>query len=132
MAKEPERLLRIGEAAGRVGLSLRTLRFWEEEGIVRPTARSQGGFRLYSEADIERLRFVKLMKPLKLSLDEMRELLSLIETAGGPAGPEAVVGERLVEYAERARERILRIERDLEEANALLGVVEARAAPAVR
>ena len=127
MQDGPERLLRIGEVAERVGLSLRTVRFWEEEGIVRATARSPGGFRLYSEADVERLLIVKLMKPLRLTLDEMRELLGLVESAGENA--EAVgrdlTAVRLSDYAERARERRRKIERDLEHVNELLATIEA-------
>ena len=42
-------LLQIGQVAERTGLSLRTIRFYEENGLVIPTARSEGGFRLYSE-----------------------------------------------------------------------------------
>jgi DNA-binding transcriptional MerR regulator len=45
-------MMQIGEAAERVGLSLRTIRHWDEVGLVVPSARSNGGFRLYTEADI--------------------------------------------------------------------------------
>lgn len=54
----------IGEVAERTGLSLRTIRYYEEVGLITPSARSQGGFRLYTEEDIARLGVVKAMKPL--------------------------------------------------------------------
>lgn len=47
--------MQIGEVADRTGLSLRTLRYYEEVGQVRPSTRTSGGFRLYSETDVARL-----------------------------------------------------------------------------
>ena len=71
----------IGEVANRVGLSLRTIRHWDETGLVTPSARSAGGFRLYTEDDVERLRFVKTLKPLDLGLDQIRDLMGAIDAA---------------------------------------------------
>ncbi|MEU0898079.1 MerR family transcriptional regulator [Streptomyces massasporeus] len=67
--------MQIGEVATRTELSLRTIRHYEETGLVIPSARSQGGFRLYTEADIARLMVIRRMKPLGFTLDEMRALL---------------------------------------------------------
>jgi MerR family transcriptional regulator, copper efflux regulator len=72
-------LMQIGEVAGRTGLSLRTIRYYEEVGLVEPSARSQGGFRLYTDADVQRLRLIARMKPLDFSLEQMRELLDTID-----------------------------------------------------
>lgn len=69
----------IGDVAQRTGLSLRTIRYYEEVGLVAPSARSHGGFRLYTEADIGRLALVARMKPLGFSLDEMRDLLEALD-----------------------------------------------------
>lgn len=69
----------IGEVAERTGLSLRTIRYYEEVGLITPSARSTGGFRLYTEGDIARLMLVKRMKPLEFSLDEMRDLLGTLD-----------------------------------------------------
>jgi DNA-binding transcriptional MerR regulator len=74
-----EPTMHIGEVAERVGLSLRTIRYYEEVGLITPSARSQGGFRLYTEADVARLQLVKDMKPLGFSLDEMRDLLGVLD-----------------------------------------------------
>jgi DNA-binding transcriptional MerR regulator len=71
--------MQIGEVATRVGLSLRTIRHWDEVGLVVPSKRSAGGFRLYTEADIDRLALVKTLKPLDFSLEQMRELLATID-----------------------------------------------------
>jgi DNA-binding transcriptional MerR regulator len=67
--------MQIGEVAARTELSLRTIRHYEETGLVIPSARSQGGFRLYTEADVARLMVIRRMKPLGFTLDEMRDLL---------------------------------------------------------
>lgn len=75
--------MQIGEVAERTSLSLRTIRYYEEVGLVRPSARSQGGFRLYAEDDVERLRFVRRMKPLEFSLEEMRDLLEVLDALKG-------------------------------------------------
>jgi DNA-binding transcriptional MerR regulator len=69
----------IGEVAERTGLSLRTIRYYEEVGLVTPSSRSQGGFRQYTEVDVARLEFIKRMKPLDFSLDQMRELLTALD-----------------------------------------------------
>lgn len=96
----------IGEVASEVGLSLRTIRYYEEVGLVVPSGRTQGGFRLYTDSDIDRLRLIKQMKPLDFTLDEMRDLLSLraeLANAYGRGAEELV--ERLVMYAAAAGER---------------------------
>ncbi|MBX7267684.1 MerR family transcriptional regulator [Micromonospora sp. Llam7] len=80
-----QRLMQIGEAADRVGLSIRTIRHYEDAGLIVPSARSEGGFRLYTDADLDRLAVVKRMKPLGFTLDEMRDLLVVLDalpTAG--------------------------------------------------
>lgn len=103
------RQMQIGEVAELTGLSLRTIRYYEEVGLVVPGARSQGGFRLYAESDVERLKAVKRMKPLNLQLDEMRELLGLLasvehETEQG-VGIDDEKFRKLGEFSERAEER---------------------------
>ncbi|MDI5940941.1 MerR family transcriptional regulator, partial [Micromonospora sp. DH15] len=78
--------MQIGEAADRVGLSVRTIRHYEEAGLIVPSARSEGGFRLYTEPDLDRLAVVKRMKPLGFTLDEMRDLLTVLDALGTATG----------------------------------------------
>ncbi|WP_442907773.1 MerR family transcriptional regulator [Kineococcus sp. G2] len=75
--------MQIGEVVERVGYSFRTIRYYEEMGLVTPSARTPGGFRLYTELDVYRLLVLKRMKPLGFSLDEMRELLGILDALDG-------------------------------------------------
>lgn len=70
-----ERLLRIGELAARAGLNVRTLRYYEERGLLTPSARSESGYRLYSQANEQLLRFVLQAKRIGFSLEEIEEMV---------------------------------------------------------
>ena len=61
-AAPPERLLRINEVAAELGLTTRSLRYYEEVGLLAPAARSDGDYRLYDPSDIDRLRFIKRLR----------------------------------------------------------------------
>ena len=101
------RLVQIGQVAERTGLSLRTIRFYEESGLVVPSARSEGGFRLYSDDDVARLEVIKRMKPLGFALEEMRELLTLVDDLAVATGPERDrLVDRLRMFHEAARVRV--------------------------
>lgn len=119
-----ETLMQIGQAAERAGLSLRTLRHWDDIGLVTASARSNGRFRLYSEADIERIRIVKSMKPLDLSLDEIRELLALVESLSDREAMTPKGARRVDHYKDLTRSCIARLNRNLAYATDLLGVLE--------
>jgi len=68
--------MRIGEIAERIGVTTRTLRYYEEVGLVTPTSRSTGGTRRYSEQDYARvLRIRELQALMGFNLDEIREIL---------------------------------------------------------
>lgn len=73
------RPMQIGELAERTGLSIRTLRHYDEIGLLRPSARSEGGFRLYTADDESRLLLIRRMKPLGYSLEQMGELLAVVD-----------------------------------------------------
>ena len=113
----------IGEVAARTGLSLRTIRYYEEVGLVPPSARSTGGFRLYAEADVARLELVMQMKPLDFSLEDMRDLLEVVDALEQePTGPErAALLARLAVLHTAAEERVATL-------RLRLGVAEAFAA----
>lgn len=113
-----DRTLQIGEVAERVGLSLRTVRYYEEQGLVVPEARTEGGFRLYTERQIDRLFLVKKMKPLGFSLDEMREMFDARETledAGAAGDRRATARDTVATFADEVDVRTAKMRRILEQ-----------------
>lgn len=97
-----DRLLKIGEISASTGLSLRTIRYYEEVGLVEPDERSEGGFRLYSETALVRFELIASLRPLDLSLDDLRDLICSLAnvTSGSDTGH-----DNLVRYAKLADER---------------------------
>ncbi len=81
--------MKIGEVAERTGLSLRTIRHYDETGLVVPSARTTGGFRMYTAAEVARLLVIKRMKPLGYTLEEMADLLTTLDELGGPWMPDS-------------------------------------------
>jgi DNA-binding transcriptional MerR regulator len=68
---------RIGELSARVGLTERTIRYYEELGLLESVKRLDGGVRVYTDDDVRRLRYIRKLKTLGLSLQEMLELENL-------------------------------------------------------
>jgi DNA-binding transcriptional MerR regulator len=113
------RHMQIGEVADGTGLSLRTIRYYEEVGLVTPSARTAGGFRLYSETDVARLRLVKRMKPLDFSLEEMGDVLAVLDqldTADPHSAEHPELVERLEMYRAAAGARVRALKDQLETA----------------
>ena len=73
--------MRIGELAARFGLNPKTIRYYEEIGLLPRAGRSDSGYRHYDERDVERLGFIRRAKTLGLALDEIRDILKV--EAGG-------------------------------------------------
>ena len=99
--------MHIGELADKSNLSQRTIRHYEEVGLLKPAGRSEGGFRLYTHDDLMRLLVIRRMKPLGFSLEEMAEVLRIIDTLGAStdlAHDETVAAE-LDAYIDQAVER---------------------------
>ena len=107
--------LQIGEVADAVGLSIRTIRHYDELGVVGPSARSSGGFRLYTAADVERLLYVKQLKPLGFTLEEVQVLVSLRDRALIRELDDAG-RDQLEVFAALAEERCTGLRRELAEA----------------
>ncbi|WP_016908841.1 MerR family transcriptional regulator [Streptomyces xiaopingdaonensis] len=122
--------MQIGEVAARTELSLRTIRHYEETGLVVPSARSRGGFRLYAEGDVARLMVIRRMKPLGFSLDEMRDLLTatdLLDTEDElTEGERTSALERVAGFEEAARDRVARLRQQLARAEEFAETLSAR------
>ncbi len=123
----PARAMQIGEIAQRTDLSLRTLRHYDEVGLLRPSGRSDGGFRLYTEGDLARLLVIRRMKPLGFTLEEMVEVLRHIDALraapdGGP-GPGPGPREHLAATLDEAYARRDKLRRQLGMADEFIGLL---------
>lgn len=78
--------MRVGELAAHFGLNPKTIRYYEEIGLLPKATRSESGYRRYDEQDLERLNFIRRAKVLGLSLDEIRDILSVQKTGEPPCG----------------------------------------------
>lgn len=124
-------LRQIGAVASLVGLSLRSVRHYEDAGLVVPAARTPGGFRLYDEQAIGRLRLIMQMKPLGFTLEEMRLLIDARQRlADGGLGRE-VAGElqgRVAMFAAAAAEKCAQLREQLAIAEAFSATLQDEAA----
>lgn len=103
-ARNEHACLQIGEVAERTGVTQRTLRFYEEKGLLTPPTRLEGGFRLYSEADVQRVeRIRQLQQLLGFALAEIKEMVDAEEIKG-----QIRAGWRQESDAAEKREQILR------------------------
>ena len=71
-----ERNLTISEVAREVGLSAKTIRFYEESGVIKPLARADNSYRRFSERDIQRLHLIKRARDIGLPLSEIKNIVS--------------------------------------------------------
>lgn len=113
----------IGAVAERTQLSHATLRHWDEAGVVSPAGRTDGGFRLYSEADIQRILVVRRMKPLGFTLEQMRQIIDSFDTSFSPdatAQARAAAQSAMKECCRQAAEGRERIRKHLRYADELV------------
>ncbi len=64
--------MQIGDLARRAGITLRTVRYYEERGLIEPAARSKGGFRLYEENELQKLRLIRSLQLLDMPLAQVK------------------------------------------------------------
>ena len=96
--------LRIGELAAEFGLNPKTIRYYEEIGLLPAPRRTPAGYRLYGVADQGRLRFIGKAKALGLTLEEIGEILGLREDGAAPCEHVvAIVDRKLAAVDERLR-----------------------------
>lgn len=113
--------IRIGEVTERTGLSVPTLRYYDSVGLVSPSGRTPGGFRLYSEEDVRDILLIRRMKPLSFTLEHMRDFLeaaTLVKADhDGTAKPNAATLEQahaiLREIEEEAKVRHEKLQKQL-------------------
>lgn len=122
-------VMQIGEVATRTELSLRSLRHWEEVGLLTPSGRTEGGFRLYTESDVDKILVIRRMKPLGFSLDEMKAVMGDLEVLDDATADEPTrraARERLGAVSQEAAERRERLVCQLDMADEFIGLLAAR------
>ena len=106
----PEVLLSIGDACEATGLSARTVRYWQELGLLPGVRRLAGGRRVYDSDALERLRFIRRLKTLGLSLAEIKELNAVYSIAGSTVDMlrhlDGQLGQQLADLDTRIEELI--------------------------
>ncbi len=127
-------LLTTGEMARRSNNTLRTVRFYEEEGILRPVRRTEGGHRLFDRRELDRLMLVTDLRTAGLSLDEIKQLLELKQRApsGGEAAKQAteILARRITELKEKLAV-LARLQQDLTDAaDIMTGCLDCHETPA--
>lgn len=105
--------LRIGDLARRADCPVETIRYYERELLLPAPTRSEGNYRLYDEAHVERLAFIRQCRSLDMTLDEIRTLLAFRDApTQSCAGVNALLDEHIGHVAKRIAE-LRRLERQL-------------------
>lgn len=130
----------IGELGKRLGLNPKSIRYYESIGVLPEPGRSESGYRIYAEADVDRLVFVRTAQKLGFALDEVREILALRER-GRPPCPyvRSVLHRQVRDIDARLRElrqlrnQLVELDRLAQEApeedGAICGLIEHAAGP---
>jgi DNA-binding transcriptional MerR regulator len=117
---------RIGDAARLSGVPAANIRYYEKEGLLAAQARADNRYRLYSDDEVHRLRFVRLCRAMDMSLDEVRTLLAL--DAGGTADGHAACAT-LDEHLGHVRTRLAELHALEQELRALRGRCDGTGGP---
>lgn len=95
--------MKIGELANATDCAVETIRYYEREQLLPEPARSEGNYRLYTQAHVERLTFIRNCRTLDMTLDEIRSLLRLRDSPQGQCGS---VNALIDEHIEHVQARI--------------------------
>lgn len=105
--------IKIGDLAKRTGCKVVTIRYYEKEGLMSEPPRSEGNFRLYGDANVERLQFIRNCRSLDMTLEEVRTLLELRDAPVEECGEvNALIDEHIREVEVRV-ETLLRLKQHL-------------------
>ena len=107
--------LRIGNLAQASGVPTKTIRFYEEIGLLPPAQRAENGYRLYGGEDVRRLRFIRNARSLGFTLDDLKEVLALRDRGEVPCRYVAhLLEQKVVEIEERIRQ-LQELQQDLQQ-----------------
>jgi len=119
--------MQIGELAERAGTTPRAIRYYEQVGLIGPATRTDGGFRLYDECDLDRLLLIHRMKELGMSLADIRKVVAARSEwrTGAQAAPELrTILEAQIERARAEADRFRLIEDELRRAMSMIECCE--------
>jgi MerR family mercuric resistance operon transcriptional regulator len=106
--------MKIGELSAKAGVNVQTIRFYEREKLLRIPLRTQSGYRTFTEADLERVRFIKDSQQLGFTLKEIKELLEIHEPAKAFAGGKRSKSKDWEKAFRIAKERLALINQKIE------------------
>ena len=116
--------MKIGDLAQASATGVETIRYYERQGLLPAPARTAGNFRVYDDAHLERLRFIRQCRGLDMSLDEVRELLAVRDAPDADCGAaNRVLDEHIGHVSRRIRE-LRALERQLKALRASCALVQ--------
>ncbi|MCP9789895.1 heavy metal-responsive transcriptional regulator [Cyanobium sp. Maggiore-St4-Cus] len=106
--------MKIGALAGRSGLPVKTLRYYEDLGLLPAIGRSEGGYRLFAEESLQRLEFIRRLKTLGLSLEEIQDCLAVHDAGELPCGDIQVQLGRQIERIDGQIKELRQLRKELQ------------------
>ena len=103
MTTEPKHLLKIGELSAQSGVSIQTIRYYEELGLLQSRDRTEGNYRLFTPQTVQRIAFIKRLQALGLSLQAVKECLAIHDRGNLPC---AVIQEQLRQRVQEIEQKI--------------------------
>ena len=107
-------MYRIGEVSARTGLSTKTIRYYEEINLTPLAKRADNGYRIYSEEDTERLRFIRSARALDFSLEDIEEILAFRDREEPPCSYVMVLMKSQIDQISTRFRDLERLRGDLE------------------
>lgn len=103
---ETQRHLLIGELARRFGISPKTIRWYEDNGLLEKTERSESGYRLYSKKDVERLDFIRKALAIGFAVKDIQEILQIRHSGALPCKKvRSLLDEKIQQLSEQIEDR---------------------------
>ena len=103
----------IGELSDRVGVSAHTIRYYERLGLLKPSRRTESGYRIYGKKNEERLRFIQKAKRFGLSLDEIKQLITTRTQGTPPCASLKTMVKQHLDDLDRKIEEMVSLRREL-------------------
>ncbi|MCT0229981.1 heavy metal-responsive transcriptional regulator [Synechococcus sp. CS-1324] len=106
--------MKIGALSGRSGLPVKTLRYYEDLGLLPAIGRSEGGYRLFAEQSLQRLEFIRRLKTLGLSLEEIQGCLVVHDAGALPCGDIEIQLGRQIERIDGQIKELRQLRKELQ------------------